>query len=560
MRMPWDKSKAEQLDLLDEANAEPFESLIPDLVKEGVDPPTSAPTSELSLDALNTEGLPLLVPVDCLQEDPANPRTEFPNEEIAELADDIAQRGILQPIVVRPLADGGRYRVLFGAKRLRAAKRAGLKSVPVVIGSDAHDAYAQVAENQKRHGLTPLDLARFMRSRADAGESNGQIAKRMDIDLTSVAHHLALLSLPPELDEALRSGRCTSPRTLYELAKLQKTKPEQVKAIVTGKSEITRQAVASLAKPPRSPRATPRKMVASRRPNSLAGQAGDLCARLEMLFGRMAKPERRSLQKSWRPCVVAWQSSQPSRGRTVRPPRLAESPLSPNDRHGQKRRDERDECRKGRWPRSVLSSLRPRGFVMSSTSREYFTVDLRGLRAALAARAARDGITESDVLRSALSVTLREGDPSPLRSVELLDLSPAIRQIKLSVRVSPLAARRLDLNARDAGLSRGAYLMRLIDGAPPVIPSAERAAGFAALNASASELAIFSRDINHLTHLLRAGSLAAAREYRRLLDTLDGDVRKHLELSASVIAELMSDRKGRAWTKPASSIPTRSPP
>jgi hypothetical protein len=197
---------------------------------------------------------------------------------------------------------------------------------------------------------------------------------------------------------------------------------------------------------------------------------------------------------------------------------------------------------------------------MSSTSREYFTVDLRGLRAALAARAARDGITESDVLRSALSVTLREGDPSPLRSVELLDLSPAIRQIKLSVRVSPLAARRLDLNARDAGLSRGAYLMRLIDGAPPVIPSAERAAGFAALNASASELAIFSRDINHLTHLLRAGSLAAAREYRRLLDTLDGDVRKHLELSASVIAELMSDRKGRAWTKPASSIPTRSPP
>jgi hypothetical protein len=55
------------------------------------------------------------------------------------------------------------------------------------MGSPTHDAYAQVAENQKRHGLTPLDLARFMRSRADAGESNAEIAKRLGIDLTSVA-------------------------------------------------------------------------------------------------------------------------------------------------------------------------------------------------------------------------------------------------------------------------------------------------------------------------------------------------------------------------------------
>ena len=65
---------------------------------------------ELSLDALTAEGLPLLVPVDSLEEDPDNPRTEFPDEEIAELARDIALRGILQPIVARPA--GGRYRVL----------------------------------------------------------------------------------------------------------------------------------------------------------------------------------------------------------------------------------------------------------------------------------------------------------------------------------------------------------------------------------------------------------------------------------------------------------------
>src|SRR5678815_2673983 len=132
-----------------------------------------------------------------------SPRTEFPDEEIAELAQDIALRGILQPIVVRPVAEAGRYRVVFGAKRLRAARRAGLEVVPVVMGSPTHDVYAQVAENQKRHGLTPLDLARFIRRRSEVGDSNATIAKRLGMNLTSVAHHLALLALPPELDQAL---------------------------------------------------------------------------------------------------------------------------------------------------------------------------------------------------------------------------------------------------------------------------------------------------------------------------------------------------------------------
>ena len=290
MRLPWNTPKIEQLDLVDEASAGPVGSFTSDAAEKRVDTKTAAATVFPSLDELDVQGKPLQVPTDCLDEDPANPRTEFPDEEIAELAQDIALRGILQPIVVRRTGDDGRYCVLFGAKRLRAAKRAGLELVPVVIGSEAHDVYAQVAENQKRHGLTPLDLARFMRSRVDAGESNAEIAKRMGIDLTSVAHHLALLRLPPELDEALRSGRCTSPRTLYELAKLQKTKPERVKAIVSGEGEITRKAVASLTKAPRSPRAAPRRAVASRQPRSLAGQAGDLCARLETLLERMRRP------------------------------------------------------------------------------------------------------------------------------------------------------------------------------------------------------------------------------------------------------------------------------
>ena len=185
---------------------------------------------------------------------------------------------------------------------------------------------------------------------------------------------------------------------------------------------------------------------------------------------------------------------------------------------------------------------------MTATAREYFTVDLRGLRSALKARAARDGLTESDVLRSALAAAL--GNAKASSGPPAVGWVPALQRrlnAKLSVRLPVPVTRRLDLNARAAGLSRGAYLMRLIDGAPRVVPSADRAAGFAALNASASELALLARDINHLTQLLSKGSVAAAREYRGRLDSLEGDVRKHLELSAAVIAELMSDRRGRAW-------------
>jgi len=265
MRMPWAPSKPDQT-LAGESGQADFFNAKP------------TPTGE-----------PLLVPIEGLEEDPGNPRTEFPEGELAELATDIGANGILQPIVVHRLGGDGRYRVLFGAKRLRAAKLAGLREVPVVIGTSAHDVYAQVAENQKRHGLSPLDLARFMRSRVDGGESNAEIARRMGIDQTTVAHHLGLLTLPPELEEAFRSGRCTSPKTLYELAKLHEKRPEKVKAIVEREGEITRSEVAALKSPRRPARTTRRTAPAPLRKTSLAAQADDLCRRLESLVARMTK-------------------------------------------------------------------------------------------------------------------------------------------------------------------------------------------------------------------------------------------------------------------------------
>ncbi|MBK7617107.1 MAG: ParB/RepB/Spo0J family partition protein [Burkholderiales bacterium] len=120
-------------------------------------------------------GEALMVRVDLIDEDPGNPRTEFLEADIHELAEDIRQQGLLQPIVVQAASAAGRYRIRFGAMRLRAAVMAGLTEVPVTVCTRELDAYAQVAENQKRRGLSALDLARFIRSRVSMGESNAQI-------------------------------------------------------------------------------------------------------------------------------------------------------------------------------------------------------------------------------------------------------------------------------------------------------------------------------------------------------------------------------------------------
>jgi ParB family chromosome partitioning protein len=193
-----------------------------------------------------TPGGPPTVPIDRLNEHRDNPRAEFPANEIEELAADIAQRGVLQPIVDEEVGSGSRCRIRFGAKRFRAARQAGLKEVPVCIAQRSRDAYEQVAENLKRHPLTPLGMARFIRSRVAAGESNTVIAKHLAIDQTTVAYHLSLLSLPPVLEEALASGRCKSPRTLHELSKLHEQVPAEVAELVSSDLPITRESVGAI--------------------------------------------------------------------------------------------------------------------------------------------------------------------------------------------------------------------------------------------------------------------------------------------------------------------------
>ena len=284
MRMPWHKSKGVQLDLVG-LDPEPDRLLsIADAPPNPRDPSSASVANEAPIAVVDDRpGRPVLAAIHLLDEDRNNPRTELPDTELEELAEDIREHGVLQPIVVHSADGNGRHLIHFGSKRLRAARRAGMTHVPVVIRDLPADPYTQVAENQKRHGLSTLDLARFIKSRSEAADSNATIAKRLGMNLTSVAHHLALLDLPPELDQALRSGRCTSPRTLHELSRLHDEEPGRVRALVAGEAEITRTTVTAM-----------RAGVASLSWVTLLAQANATCARLERTLGRLNKAEHES--------------------------------------------------------------------------------------------------------------------------------------------------------------------------------------------------------------------------------------------------------------------------
>jgi ParB family chromosome partitioning protein len=278
MRIPWIKAKPDQLELLDAAPIAEHSDERPSARRDR-HVPSTRPTTR-------NDGRPLVVPVDRIAEDPNNPRTEFPDAELDELAADIRLRGILQPLVVHPADAQGRYRLHFGAKRLRAAMRAGLREVPIVVRDAPADAYDQVAENQKRHALNPLDLARFIKSRVNAGDSNAEVARRLGMNLTTVAHHLSLLDLPQVLDQALASGRCTSPRTLHELSKLHKTEPDKVRALVDSDTHITRAAVEQIKAADAAP-AAPSKL--GKQADAIA-RAHAACDRLERALARVDRP------------------------------------------------------------------------------------------------------------------------------------------------------------------------------------------------------------------------------------------------------------------------------
>jgi ParB family chromosome partitioning protein len=148
------------------------------------------------------------VPISSLAPNPSQPRHSFRASSLAELADSIRRRGVLQPVLVED-AGGGRYLIVAGERRVRAARLAGLDRVPVIVRSFSPEERLEIAliENLQREDLTPIEEARAYRQLMEARSlTQDQVAARVGRDRTTVTNSLRLLKLPEKIQAAVDRG------------------------------------------------------------------------------------------------------------------------------------------------------------------------------------------------------------------------------------------------------------------------------------------------------------------------------------------------------------------
>ncbi len=150
------------------------------------------------------------LPLDEVERNPDQPRSSFDEGQLGELAASIAVHGILQPIIVRSLADGG-YQLVAGERRLRAARMAGLETIPAIV-HDTPDGTPSLElaliENLQRADLNPIDTALAYRELIDRfGLTHEAVARQVGKSRVAVSNALRLLDLAPETLQAIVDGR-----------------------------------------------------------------------------------------------------------------------------------------------------------------------------------------------------------------------------------------------------------------------------------------------------------------------------------------------------------------
>ena len=151
------------------------------------------------------------VAVTAISTNPRQPRKAFAEDAMAELCASVKEHGIVQPLVVRPIGDN-RYELIAGERRLRAAKMAGLKRVPVVVRTASSQVSLELAliENVQREDINPIECAMAYKLLADEfGLTQDQVANKVGKSRVGVSNTLRLLRLPEDIQESIASGVIT---------------------------------------------------------------------------------------------------------------------------------------------------------------------------------------------------------------------------------------------------------------------------------------------------------------------------------------------------------------
>jgi ParB family chromosome partitioning protein len=157
---------------------------------------------------------PRRVPIEFLKPNPRNPRRAYPEAELEELAQSLRERGMVQPIVVRKAKGAAEeYEIIAGERRWRAAQRAGLHEVPIVVleVSDAQALELAIIENVQRSDLNPLEEAAGYQALAtEFGRSQEEIAEIVGKSRSHVANTLRLLKLPETVKAYISAGKISA--------------------------------------------------------------------------------------------------------------------------------------------------------------------------------------------------------------------------------------------------------------------------------------------------------------------------------------------------------------
>lgn len=152
-----------------------------------------------------------MVPISDIMPNPLQPRRQFDEEALSELAESFKVQGLLQPVVVQRRDD--KYILIAGERRFRAAGIAGMRELPAIIMEEKDEAdmlQMALVENLQREDLNPMEAAEaYRRLMDDAGMTQNQLAAKISKSRAAVANSLRLITLPPEIKQLLREGKLT---------------------------------------------------------------------------------------------------------------------------------------------------------------------------------------------------------------------------------------------------------------------------------------------------------------------------------------------------------------
>ena len=204
------------------------------LGKDALALPTDTPPEEKTETAAASAGIPAELSIDVIQPNRFQPRREFDEAALEELRESIAQHGILQPVTVRDIG-AGKYELIAGERRLRAAKMAGLTTVPAIFrtANDAEMAEMALIENLQREDLNPIEEAHaYQRLLTEFKLSQEQLAHRVARSRSAIANSVRLLRLAKEVQAFIANGVLTMgqarPLLALETAALQREAAEYI--------------------------------------------------------------------------------------------------------------------------------------------------------------------------------------------------------------------------------------------------------------------------------------------------------------------------------------------